>query len=278
MKIKRVYLEITNACNLNCPFCSNSKGQSFMSINDINNYLTQIKEISDYVYLHVLGEPLLHKEIDEVFNKCDELSLNVQLVTNGTLLKNHLNVLNHQSLRKLSISLHSINNIDIKNDYFETIKELINKENNINIELRFYDFNNLDNDLNEFNKYLYANYDIKKTTKKNSFKLKDNVYIYYNKLFDWPNINDSFISNIGYCHGGIDQIAILNDGRVTLCCLDPLGHNTIGDLKKNSLKEILDSNTYKDIIKNFKNRKINKELCTKCSYRLRFDDMRNSKQ
>ena len=64
----------------------------------------------------------------------------------------------------------------------------------------------------------------------------------------------------GYCHGGIDQIAILNDGRVTLCCLDPQGHNTIGDLKKNNLKEILNSKEYKEYIDLWEsNHKINED-------------------
>ena len=66
MKIKRVYLEITNACNLDCPFCTNNKGQSFMNIDTIKNYLFQIKQISDYVYLHVLGEPLLHSNLNDI--------------------------------------------------------------------------------------------------------------------------------------------------------------------------------------------------------------------
>ena len=64
--MKRVYLEITNACNLNCSFCTNKKGTNFMSLDDIDNYLNQIKEFGNYIYLHVLGEPLLHPNFNEI--------------------------------------------------------------------------------------------------------------------------------------------------------------------------------------------------------------------
>lgn len=275
MKTKRFYLEITNACNLDCPFCTNEKGQSFMNINDIENYLKQIRDFSDYVYLHVLGEPLLHKKIDEILSITDELKINVQLVTNGTLLNSK--IFNHPSLRKLSISLHSVNNQNDTN-YFENIKNIINEVHNAYIELRFYDYDNLDKNLKEFKEYLYITYKVENTPKINSYKIKDNVYIYYDNLFKWPSINDPIISEQGKCHGAIDQLAILVNSDVTVCCLDPKGYNRIGNLKENSLKEILESKKYKEIVDNFKNNKLTLELCKKCSYRLRFDDKQNLKQ
>ena len=99
--MKRIYLEITNACNLNCKFCTQDKGNNFININTFKNYIKQIKEVSNYIYLHVLGEPLLHKDIEEMFNILDEHDMNLQLVTNGILLEEHLNILNHKCLRKL---------------------------------------------------------------------------------------------------------------------------------------------------------------------------------
>ena len=268
--IKRVYLEITNSCNLDCLFCHNSKGNSFMDLDDIKNYLNQIKEVCNYVYLHVLGEPLLHKDIEKIFEYADSLHINVQLVTNGTLLKNHLDILKHPSLRKLSISIHSINSIDIKDSYFETINKIIENNNNKFIELRFYDPSNLDDKLNKYLTHLLHEYNIQNTSKLSSYKLKDNIYIYYQDIFKWPNIDDEIISYTGKCRGAIDQLAILNDGRVTICCLDSNGYNTIGNLKEKKLIDIINSNDYKEVINNFKNNKLSFDLCKRCSYRLRF--------
>lgn len=270
IKIKRFYLEITNACNLNCPFCENDKGHSFMNIDTIKDYLKQIKEYSNYVYLHVLGEPLLHPDIEEIFEYADNLNLDIQLVTNGTLLKDNLNLLKHKSLRKLSISIHSINNIEACNDYFDTINSIIENNKDKYIELRFYDLDNLDATIKDYLKKLYSIYQIQNTSKNSSYKLKDNVYLYFQDMFKWPSIDDQIISSNGKCHGAIDQLAILNDGRVTICCLDPKGYNTIGNLNESKLKEILNSKQYKKIIDDFRNSKLTFDLCQKCTYRLRF--------
>lgn len=270
--MKRVYLEITNSCNLNCPFCTNDKGNNFLSLEEIKNYIDQIKQYCNYIYLHILGEPLLHPNLNEILTYLDEKDMNLQLVTNGTLLNNFKDILTHKCIRKLSISLHSVNNLNIKETYFKTIDNLIENNNFKNIELRFYDYNSLSDDLKDYLHYLENKYTFLLTSKINSYKIKDNVYIYFNDLFNWPNINDPYISNTGKCHGAIDMIAINSNSDVTLCCLDPKAYNAIGNLKKNSLKEILESDLYKKYLNEFKNRILSSDLCSKCSYRLRFDE------
>ena len=74
-----------------------------MNLNDINNYLDQIKEFGNYIYLHVLGEPLLHPNFNEILKLLDDKGFNLQLVTNGILLNKYPDLLTHKSLRKLSI-------------------------------------------------------------------------------------------------------------------------------------------------------------------------------
>ena len=106
-----------------------------MSLDDIDNYLNQIKEFSNYIYLHVLGEPLLHPNFDQILKLLDEKDFNLQLVTNGILLNKYPNLLSHKCLRKLSISLHSINNINVSDDYFDYILKLIKNNNDKIIEL-----------------------------------------------------------------------------------------------------------------------------------------------
>lgn len=268
--MKRVYLEITNSCNLNCLFCTNEKGNIFLNLQEIDNYTSQIKKHCDYIYLHVLGEPLLHPQFNETLDILDNKDLKLQLVTNGTLLSKYPNLLSHKCLRKLSISLHSINNTNIDNEYFNNINALIETNTNTSIELRFYDKDNLSESLNNYLSYLKEKYSFELTAKHNSYKLKENVYIYFEELFKWPNINDPIISDTGKCHGAIDMIAINSNSDVTICCLDPKAYNSIGNLKQQTLDEILASSEYKNIIDNFKNNKLTKDLCKKCTYRLRF--------
>lgn len=269
--MKRVYLEITNACNLNCPFCTNQKGNNYMSLDDIDNYLKQIKNICDYIYLHVLGEPLLHNDFNRILDLLDKYEFKLQLVSNGLLLNNHLDILNHKCLRKLSISIHSINYLEKKEDYFNTIDYLIENNKDKNIELRFYDYENLDLDIKNYINKLENKYKLTKTKRNNSYKLKDNVYIYTNDLFKWPNINDEFSGENGTCLGIKEQIAILSNGEVTSCCLDTEGINSFGNLKDSSLKEILESDKYTKALNNLNNNKLILPLCQHCLYHHRFD-------
>ena len=268
--LKRVYLEITNSCNLNCPFCTNEKGNNFLPIDEIKNYIDQIKPICNYIYLHILGEPLLHPNFEEILEYLDNKQMHLQLVTNGTLLYKYPNILNHSCIRKLSISIHSINNININEQYFLTINKLIENNTDKKIELRFYDKNNLSNQLNDYLNYLKNKYSFELTSKINSYKIKENTYIYFEELFNWPQITDKDISNTGTCRGAIDMIAINCNSDVTICCLDPKAYNKIGNLKKNTLADILNSDLYLNYIKEFNSRIISSELCKKCSYRLRF--------
>ena len=267
--MKRVYLEITNACNLNCPFCTYEKGNSFLSIEEIRDALIQIRDYCSYIYLHILGEPLLHPDFDTIMDLLDEYGFKLQLVTNGTLLHKHPDILDHECLRKLSISLHSINNIEVDDSYFKSIDKLIENNDKI-IELRFYDKDSLDEKLNNYLEDLKERYTCRGTSKVNSYRLKDNLYIYFEKMFRWPDINDPVIGMNGTCHGAIDMIAINSNLDVTVCCLDPKALNRIGNLKTAKLKDILESQEYLDYITSFKNHQLRSALCQRCSYRLRF--------
>ena len=268
--MKRVYLEITDACNLRCPFCTYEKGNSFMSLDQIDDYTSQIKPYCNYIYLHILGEPLLHPDFEKILDILDQKGFQLQLVTNGTLLNRFLTLDEHPCLRKLSISLHSYDHCKEKDHYFEMIDALITKDHPFNIELRFYNEESLSEDLKDYKNKLIKQFGIEETKRSSSYLLKKNVYLYEEDFFRWPDISDPYISDTGTCHGGIDMIAINHEGKVGLCCLDPKAHTMIGDLKKESLAAILDSKIYKDYTEGFRQRKILPELCKRCSYRLRF--------
>ena len=61
LNLKKIYLEITNGCNLNCDFCiKNSRPNKFMNDDEFKLILNKLKSHTDYLYFHLLGEPLLH--------------------------------------------------------------------------------------------------------------------------------------------------------------------------------------------------------------------------
>ena len=123
MRFKRIYIEITNICNLKCAFCPPHKRENrFMSLDEFKLILEKIKPYSEYIYLHVKGEPMLHPNFDEFITYAYTQGFKTNLTTNGTLLKNHLPITKY--LRQINISLHATNSkeiIELTKDINDTI-------------------------------------------------------------------------------------------------------------------------------------------------------------
>ena len=93
-KFKKIYIEITNICNLNCSFCSTSnRPQKEMSVTAFDYILSQIDRYTNYIYLHVKGEPLTHHNLDEILSITQKHNKKVCITTNGVFLKEKLNIL-----------------------------------------------------------------------------------------------------------------------------------------------------------------------------------------
>lgn len=154
-KFKKLYIEITNVCNLACRFCPQTIRQpEFMKLETFSKILDQIKPYTDYIYFHVKGEPLLHLEIDSFLDLSYEKGFKVNITTNGTLLnKAKDKILMKPALRQINFSLHSFdgneglhNKDEYINNILSFVKEAIDKTN-ILVSLRLW---NLDKD-NETN-------------------------------------------------------------------------------------------------------------------------------
>ena len=108
-KYKKIYIEITNICNLNCSFCSNDTMlKESITIENFEEVLKKINDYTDYIYLHVKGEPLLHPNLKELLDIALKYKKKVNITTNGTLLKEKINILSHPSIRQINVSLQII--------------------------------------------------------------------------------------------------------------------------------------------------------------------------
>ena len=105
----RAYIEITNLCNFHCDFCpGTTRPPMAMRLSDFRTAAEKLRPLTDYLYLHVMGEPLLHPDLDKVLAICRELGFKTCITTNGLLLPKKLDILRDApALHKLSISLHS---------------------------------------------------------------------------------------------------------------------------------------------------------------------------
>ena len=65
MRFRKVYLEISNICNLSCRFCPGTKrSKKAITEEELAVLLPKIRPYTDYLYFHLMGEPLLHKNLE----------------------------------------------------------------------------------------------------------------------------------------------------------------------------------------------------------------------
>ena len=274
-RFNRIYVEITNKCNLSCSFCKKSNRLlKEMTVTEFKEVISKIKDYTNTICLHVKGEPLLHSKLNEILNICDDNNIKVSLTTNGTLLKNKINeLINHKSLSKVHISLNAeVTNQNYLNDIFKAVsnfpqekiiiyriwalKEDKLDEKTTKIVEKLKEYYNLSNDT------------VEKLQKKKNTKIDFNKYVDKDNLFIWPIISNN--KSNGFCEGLKSQLAILSDGTVTVCCLDDDGLINLGNIFLENLKDILEKSKTKRIIEGFRNNKCVEKLCQSCSYKNRF--------
>ena len=87
MRFRQIYIEITNVCNRACSFCPGTlRAPEFMSAVDFGRIAAQAAPLCERIYLHLMGEPLLHPDLGAIINESSRLSLPVNVTTNGSLL------------------------------------------------------------------------------------------------------------------------------------------------------------------------------------------------
>ena len=257
-KFKKIYVEITNICNLNCKFCSkDNKPKKEMTLLEFEHILKQIDKYTDYLYLHVKGEPLLHSKIGQIIDLCKKYNKQINITTNGTLIKQKLNIL--KNVRQVNISLHSL----IDKSQLKSILECGNYLSNRGVQVVYRFWTNHNSDLI---KTVLNYYNYKKEISDN-MKLKNNLYLNKSFQFIWPSLNSNIISKKGYCYGLNKHIGILVDGTVIPCCLDSSGIINLGNIYQEDLNDILNKDKTKKIINGFKNNELVDELCQKCDFR-----------
>ena len=272
--IKRIYLEITNRCNLRCSFCAfHHREMKEMTLEEIRSILPMLKEVTDYLYLHVQGEPLLHSRFTDILEVLDQEGFKVQLVTNGTLLPKYIDmIMAHPCIRKLAISLQSIDQHS-NNELEEFIPQFLaylKHHDHPYVELRFWAKEALGPRAKRIDSWLNSTYSFEETSRPNSYLIDDKVFVHYDSLFAWPALNDQNNTS-GTCHGGRDMIAILSNGTVVPCCLDAEGVIELGNIFTTPLRDILSSSRYLNMFEGFKRNELTEPLCRSCTYRHRFD-------
>lgn len=275
-RFAKVYIEISNICNLKCSFCpGTTRYPRRMSIDEFNIVLEKIKNYTDYIYFHLLGEPLCHPDLETFLNLAEEMEFKVIITTNGTLLNKCRDILlDSYSHYKTVISLHSFEANDNKNSFEDYLKNCFtyakSAENKKIVVLRLWNNGGKDSLNNEILNVLEKYFPKPWTQERNGTRIGNKIYLQYGDKFDWPTLESDNINENVFCYGLRDQIGILADGTVVPCCLDSNGDIPLGNIFENDLNEILNSQKAQNIYNGFSNRTAQEELCKRCSFVRKF--------
>ena len=143
---KKIYIEITNICNLNCKFCPETiRKKEIMNVEKFEKVIKKIKPYTKLVCLHVKGEPLLHNQLEEILKILEKYNLKANITTNGTLIKQRLEILKKsKSVRQINFSIHSIlQNGELNKKYLEDIFESVEQLENVIISYRLWNLQSI---------------------------------------------------------------------------------------------------------------------------------------
>ncbi len=290
MRFRQIYIEITNVCNLACPFCpGTSRAPAYMDAELFADIARQVKPLTEQVYFHVMGEPLLHPDFARFIEICAKLELPVAITTNGTLLDTAVaGSLLNPIVRQVNISLHSLQQLRSRADKEKQLQQILDftrkafeQRPELYINYRLWNLDSPSQELDSgANGWICRSIEaafgvtipaLGHSSGRKSRPLLNRLYLHLDTRFEWPDIDSAEPLNTkGFCHALGTHFAILADGTVAPCCLDRDGITALGNCRQQSILSIIDSPRAKAVFAGFEKGVLTEELCQKCTYCSRF--------
>jgi radical SAM protein with 4Fe4S-binding SPASM domain len=288
MKFYRIYIELTNVCGLRCSFCpTKALPNTTMDLEFFETVVQEAKGYTREVACHVVGDPLTLPNLDKYLDIIHKYNMKAMLTTSGYFMKKHsFKTLFHPAVKQINISLNAFNKNDTSISFEQYMKPILNlchekvkQEKELFINLRMW---NLDEVMSEesFNQELFdvlekefkVELDLKNLNpkEKKSIRLDNKVLLHFDNYFEWPSLKNQNYGH-GTCQGLDSHIGILANGDVIPCCLDNDAVMKLGNVKENSLKDIVYGKRATDMRDGFKVGYCSEEMCLKCSYKDRFN-------
>lgn len=275
-RFHKIYLEVSNVCNLRCRFCPGTKRTPrVMTEEEFAALLPKLRPWTDYLYFHLMGEPLCHPRLDRFLTLAGETGFKVILTTNGTLLEACTGILlNAPALHKVNISLHAFEANDLQMPFEQYLDRCFafgqSAEGKKLVVYRLWNQGGEAEKNDAILETMHGAFPGQWKQEPRGTRIGQRVYLEYGDKFDWPDLGAEDGGEAVFCYGLRDQIGILCDGTVVPCCLDHEGDIPLGNLFEQSMEEILESSRAKAIYEGFRNKKAAEELCRKCGYARRF--------
>ena len=275
-RFNKVYLEISNLCNLRCAFCPGTRRPPHrMTEAEFSALLPKLRPFSDYLYFHLMGEPLCHPLLGRFLELAGQAGFRVILTTNGTLLPNMQDtLLSAPALHKVNISLHAFEANDLAVPFSEYLRGCFSfgkaAEGKCIVSYRLWNNGGADALNDQILDAMAEFFPRPWAQERRGPRLGQKLYLEYGDKFDWPDLTAPDNGQKVFCYGLRDQIGVLCDGTVVPCCLDHEGDIALGNLHETTLDAILETDRAKAIYEGFTHSQAAEELCRRCGYATRF--------
>ena len=275
-RFNKVYLEISNVCNLKCSFCPGTKRMpKVMTEAEFSCLLPKLQPYTDFLYFHLMGEPLCHPNLERFLTLAGKQGFKVILTTNGTLLRKQQEILLHSpALHKVNISLHAFEANDLAVPFEEYLQDCFNfgkaAESKKLVVYRLWNHGGADSRNDQILAAMEYHFPKPWVEGRKGIAIGNRVFLEYGDKFDWPDLSAVDGGEHVFCYGLKDQIGVLCDGTVVPCCLDHEGDIALGNLFEEDMAQILPKTRTKAICDGFRSGKATEELCRKCGYARRF--------
>jgi len=260
----------------------------FEKIND------ELKGFTHELAYHIVGDPLVLSHLKAYLNISLKHGLKVNLTTTGNnVCQKDFENLSHQAIKQVNFSINSYQANSHKkslDEYliplFEFAKFSVEHEKEVFINFRIWNLDQTQSAkvfnqavFEKANAFFNTQLDVNTiyALKPKNIKIARKVFFNFDDYFVWPSLQNEIIEENGFCYGLNSHFGILSSGVVVPCCLDKDGVVNLGNLHKDSLQSILNSQRVHAIQKGFLEHKAVEALCQKCEYKTKFNEKLNQK-
>lgn len=275
-RFNKIYVEISNLCNLQCSFCPGTRRTpKAMTQEEFQVVLEKLRPWTEYLYFHLMGEPLCHPKLDVFLAMAANMGFRVIITTNGTLLSQKQEMLlAAPGLHKVNISLHAFEANDLNMPFSRYLEQCFSfgkaARGKILVVYRLWNNGGSNARNQQILTAMETFFPQPWALERRGTRIGQRIFLENGDKFDWPDLTAPEGSHQVFCYGLRDQLGVLADGTVVPCCLDHEGDLALGNLFTQSMEEILASPRAQAIFEGFSNRTAAEELCRKCGYARRF--------
>lgn len=285
---REINIEFSSACNLRCSFCAldHAAPKTYMTVDVLKRLLSQLTSDLRFsgvkrINLHNGGETLMHPKRLELFKVIAEYKKSyltsglvfpeVILLTNGMLLRKELanSILELDVLDQVGFSLdggtpESFESLRVNAKwpkFKKNVEDFVELVRQKKLSVKTFGITIVPNPHELSNRWMHPEF-IAVTN------LLDQME--YRRLHDWGGQVDigeksSVTTKVG-CDLLMDQLVVLPDGGVTVCCNDLNGDGVIGNILERELYDIYNDLHRKEMLKKLLvGKKEEVDLCKDCT-------------